>query len=293
MATMSSSYSLPRDQEKESATHRFKQRASQEFQNLTDRLSAFGEKAKQVLTGNSRPGGQYQNLSESLLSDDTNDDANANAINNSATGGGGDYMPVQMSGPGGAGHQSAAVPGMADVPSQAELMVQTTMLAKEAAELLWETIAYSGGKDGEMKGQLKDLAEKADLLASQLRGLIRNHLQQPGGAESILADALEAKDMLDSCLSEYNGPSNNDNNNDGNTNGGNTNNNGMLEKVDTQDILEAPPLIQLDDQAPPANAQAGAQQLPQSNPPVDPFASFDALTYPQQPPHPSSQHPNA
>mmetsp|Transcript_13750 Transcript_13750/g.34547 ORF Transcript_13750/g.34547 Transcript_13750/m.34547 type:complete len:202 (-) Transcript_13750:609-1214(-) len=118
MATMSSSYSLPRDQQKESATHRFKQRASQEFQNLTDRLSAFGEKAKQVLTGNSRPGGQYQNLSESLLSDDANDDANANAINNSATGGGGDYMPVQMSGPGGAGHQSAAVPGMADVPSQ-------------------------------------------------------------------------------------------------------------------------------------------------------------------------------
>jgi len=130
-------------------------------------------------------------------------------------------------------------------------------------------------------------------LASQLRGLIRNHLQQPGGAESILADALEAKDMLDSCLSEYNGPSNNDGNtNGGNTNGGNNNNNGMLEKVDTQDILEAPPLIQLDDQAPPANAQAGAQQLPQSNPPVDPFASFDALTYPQQPP-PSSQHPNA
>jgi len=145
-----------------------------------------------------------------------------------------------------------------------------------------------------LQGQLKDLAEKADLLASQLRGLIRNHLQQPGGAESILADALEAKDMLDSCLSEYNGPSNNDGNtNGGNTNGGNSNNNGMLEKVDTQDILEAPPLIQLDDQAPPANAQAGAQQLPQSNPPVDPFASFDALTYPQQPPPPSSQHPNA
>jgi len=39
MATMSSSYSLPRDQQKESATHRFKQRASQEFQNLTVRIA--------------------------------------------------------------------------------------------------------------------------------------------------------------------------------------------------------------------------------------------------------------
>ncbi len=137
---------------------------------------------------------------------------------------------------------------------------------------------------------MNDLAEKADLLASQLRGLIRDHLQQPGGAESILAEALEAKDMLDSCLSEYNNASSSDGNGNSNDKGGAT-----LEKVDTQDILEAPPLIQLDDQAPAqataamAGAGASGGALPPSNPPTDPFASFDALTYPP-PQNPSQQN---
>merc|ERR1712176_1463381 len=65
-------------------------------------------------------------------------------------------------------------------------------------------------KDPQMVEQMADLADKATSLTSQLRGLIRNHLQGGGGeeegqqgSESLLASALEVKDMLDSCLSEY------------------------------------------------------------------------------------------
>ena len=59
-----------------------------------------------------------------------------------------------------------------------------------------------------MVAQLEDLAQKAGLLNSQLRGLVRNQLEGVGsGSESVLASALEAKDMLDSCLSQYEHPS--------------------------------------------------------------------------------------
>ena len=38
-----------------------------------------------------------------------------------------------------------------EIPSQEELMVQTTHLAREAAELLWETIAFQAGCDEKVR----------------------------------------------------------------------------------------------------------------------------------------------
>ncbi len=84
------------------------------------------------------------------------------------------------------------------------MMMEVTYLAKEAAELLWETVAMQAGDPSpspEMTVTTADLADKAQMLNSQLRGLIRN---DEGKSEVLLAEALEANDMLDSCLSEYN-----------------------------------------------------------------------------------------
>ena len=57
---------------RETGASKFKQRAAQEIKNLSDRLSAFGEKAKRALTGQGRGdhshAGAYNNLNESLLS---------------------------------------------------------------------------------------------------------------------------------------------------------------------------------------------------------------------------------
>jgi len=193
------------------------------------------------------------------------------------------------------------VPGMAEVPSEAEMMVQTTLLAREAAELLWETIAFQSGcgdKDPAMAAQMQDLVQKAEMLNSQLRGSIRNQIEGIGGdqaaSESALADALEAKDMLDSCLGEYKKASEGGSQpqssapqpNDGAppTEGG--------DHLDSIEALEPPPLIQLEDEIPPPSTQAPTTSplLSAPSPPADPFvgspnssvpfdSSMDTLPY--------------
>jgi len=292
---MSAYSSAPSSQQKDSAGQRIRQKAAQEFHLLTERLSAFGEKAKRVLKGENRHQGQYTNLNESLLSEE--DMSTEQQQRN------GDYYAGQQSATtaftGGArvarstDHQSVEL----DIPSDAEMMVQTTTLAKEAAELLWETIAFHAGcddKDPQIAVQMTDLVEKAEMLNSQLRGLIRNHLAQGGGgtatdeqvSETMLATALEVKDMLDSCLGEYSKAIGDE----GRPAVAQSN----LQAVETDDpntlgTLDAvqvdAPLIDLGDALPPPQSTSHQQQLPQSTSsmPVDPFASSDAAVF-QAPP---------
>lgn len=246
---------------------RVKNRAAVEVQKLSERLSAFGEKAKRVLTGQNQNGGRgnYANLSESLLSADgaAEDGPAENGANNQQQHS--TYVAPET---------LSAMAGVGDVPSDAETMVQTTMLAREAAELLWETIAFqsgSEGKDDQMAAQTRDLVEKANLLSCQLRGLVRDLLQTGGGGtaeqETMLASALEAKDMLDSCLNEVQGTSADV---AASAEGApapqqgapqvqeqqSPNANGSEGKLDTIDALEPPPLIQLDEVAPAPTTQA-------------------------------------
>jgi hypothetical protein len=298
----------------------------EEFNHLTERLSAFGEKAKRVLTRNKDHAGQYANLNESLLDEEENDHTEQGDYF-TGTGGGSSYRvnssTTNSNNGRGRERTSDAMNNNLhlNIPSEAEMMVQTTSLAKEAAELLWETIAFQSGcaeseKDPQMVEQMADLADKATSLTSQLRGLIRNHLSgaSEGISESMLADALEVKDMLDACLGEYKetqqqpqqveeesgkksaitpaaaGGGLKKSNNVANANA-NVNGNSGLDAV--QGIQDAP-LIQLDYDEdvlpPPARTtpadvqQQQQQQLPQSTPArtsvVDPFSNaFDTLQF--------------
>jgi len=232
---------------------------------LKDRLSAFGERAKAALTG--KPSG-YNALNESLLNQSSGreDDFRPNA-------GLDDYhaaaaqVPSQQHGdyqPPGATQGNAA--GV-HIPSQAEMMMEVTYLAKEAAELLWETVAMQAGDPSpspEMTVTTADLADKAQMLNSQLRGLIRN---DEGKSEVLLAEALEANDMLDSCLSEYNaGKSGGANGTQAEASAGASN-----PAATPQTAGYEAPLIQLDDDMdalPPPAASASAA-VPVSSGPTD------------------------
>ena len=300
---------------RETGASKFKQRAAQEIKNLSDRLSAFGEKAKRALTGQGRGdhshAGAYNHLNESLLSQEVSEEGGERGQTVAAMANAG---PELAAGAGGINPGSTAAGLVGEIPSQEELMVQTTHLAREAAELLWETIAFQAGcdekvrpeqggrqrfffssflwlfadrtrlissffgattQDPQMVAQLEDLAQKAGLLNSQLRGLVRNQLEGVGsGSESVLASALEAKDMLDSCLSQYEHPSGG-----GRDHGGAAeatpaaNANQAPQHLEAVDALEPPPLIQLDDEAPAPSGQTPTVTTPLSaahNP-------FDAL----------------
>jgi len=298
----------------------------EEFNQLTERLSAFGEKAKRVLhIGNKDHAGEYSNLNESLLDEEENGhhgpqgdyftssgSAHAYQVNNHS----GNHERNRRNSERNRREQNDFSSGNVHLPSEAEMMIETTSLAKEAAELLWETIAFQAGcadseKDPQMVEQMADLADKATSLTSQLRGLIRNHLQGGGGeeegqqgSESLLASALEVKDMLDSCLSEYKETQKTQQQQQQQLSSPHSN--GGLKKDQTSDVgldavpeAEDPaPLIQLDDfdngdvlpppavptsVKPPTSSQSQSQ-LPQSTPArgsiVDPFSNaFDTLQF--------------
>jgi len=264
--------------QRDSTAERLKTKAAEVGQKLSERLSAFGEKAKRVLTGQARGdtshAGAYANLNESLLSQDGGD-ASQSAGLHAATNG---LPPSSHAGIATASSGSEAVPGLADIPSEAEMMVQTTLLAQEAAELLWETIAFQAGsenKDPQMVAQMTDLTEKAEMLNSQLRGLIRNHLQgtTDGTSEQMLASALEAKDMLDSCLTEYKKtcgsgsvPSEHQNQQQVAADPP------QQQHLDTIDAVEPAPLIDLDDLLPAPSTQAPTATTHLTAPGADPFA---------------------
>jgi len=170
---------------------KMREKAEQQFQLLKEKLGAFGERAKSVLTG--RPNG-YTNLdlNQSLLDSDNNQN------NEGSDGRPDDFHTGVQPGP-------AKQSSLKDIhiPTHPEMMLEVTHLSKEAAQLLWETIAMQAGLDDpspEMVATTEDLVEKAQMLHSQLRGLIRN---DDGTVEVLLAEAFEANDMLSSCLDEY------------------------------------------------------------------------------------------
>lgn len=90
------------------------------------------------------------------------------------------------------------------VPTPEEELLLTSQLAKEAAELLWEFLALGnpGIHDVDIHAHLSALLDNARVLQAQMRGHIRNYT---GGHEAGLAQALEASDMLTTCLQEYEG----------------------------------------------------------------------------------------
>ena len=90
------------------------------------------------------------------------------------------------------------------VPTPEEELLQTSQLAKEAAELLWEFLALgtAGVQDADIHAHLSTLLANARVLQAQMRGHISNY---QGGNEAGLAMALEASDMLTTCLQEYEG----------------------------------------------------------------------------------------
>ena len=137
---------------RETGASKFKQRAAQEIKNLSDRLSAFGEKAKRALTGQGRGdhshAGAYNHLNESLLSQEVSEEGGERGQTVAAMANAG---PELAAGAGGINPGSTAAGLVGEIPSQEELMVQTTHLAREAAELLWETIAFQAGCDEKVR----------------------------------------------------------------------------------------------------------------------------------------------
>lgn len=83
---------------------------------------------------------------------------------------------------------------------QAEDLAELTALSREAAEIMWEFAAL-----GEKTPAAAEVAEKARALRAQLRGLISDFA---GGDEAALAAALEAFEMLETTLGEYDGNGN-------------------------------------------------------------------------------------
>ena len=82
-------------------------------------------------------------------------------------------------------------------PLQAEDLAELSALSREAAEIMWEFAAL-----GEKTPAAAEVADKARALRAQLRGLISDF---SGGDEVALAAALEAFEMLETTLGEYDG----------------------------------------------------------------------------------------
>lgn len=92
------------------------------------------------------------------------------------------------------GHRTSALP----LPSQADELQELVMLARDAAEILWEMVAM-----GEGGAAMADIKNKGEQLQAQLRGAISDY---QGGDETVFAKAFEAFDMLSRCLDEQNTP---------------------------------------------------------------------------------------
>eukprot|EP00887_Chlorella_sp_A99_P006269 scaffold3.g6269.t1 len=104
----------------------------------------------------------------------------------------------------------------AAVPSQAEELRELSLLAKDAAEIMWEMAAMgeSGAAVEDMRSKAEQLQARAAARAgrargrlssarAQLRGIISDY---QGGDEALFAQAFEAFDMLGRCLEEQKNP---------------------------------------------------------------------------------------
>lgn len=89
------------------------------------------------------------------------------------------------------------------VPSIEEDLQEVVALAKDASTFLWELLAESGGVPVEQDAHrdvAEELLEQCHLFERQLRGMIADY---NGGNEQLLAQSLEANDMLLTVLQEF------------------------------------------------------------------------------------------
>lgn len=182
-------------------------------------MKEFSARAKQAFTG--RQGGatvysrldlEEEALGESLLTSSGDGGGRApDPGGRSGTGGGHVYVGAGDYAGGGEWQGHAAGHGHGDggaidlgsmVPTPEEELLLTSQLAKEAAELLWEFLALGSAEvqEADIDAHLSALLENAKVLQAQMRGHISNYT---GGHEAGLAQALEASDMLTTCLQEY------------------------------------------------------------------------------------------
>ena len=95
-------------------------------------------------------------------------------------------------------------PGYADmVPSIEEDLQEVVALAKDASTFLWELLAENGGVPIDQDAHrdvAEELLEQCHLFEKQLRGMIADY---NGGDERLLAQSLEANDMLLTVLQEF------------------------------------------------------------------------------------------
>ena len=115
-------------------------------------------------------------------------------------------LSTQPPPPDAAAAAAAAVPPSAgrgptpsiSLPSQSEELQVVSALATDASEILWEMLAM-----GETGAAMDEMRSRAEMLQSQLRGLIADYSLSPAGVdEMILAGSLSAFDMLNSCLDD-------------------------------------------------------------------------------------------
>ena len=90
---------------------------------------------------------------------------------------------------------SQKTPNQKNQNLQAEDLAELTALSREAAEIMWEFAAL-----GEKTPASAEVAEKARALRAQLRGLISDFASTD---EAAVAAALEAFEMLETTLGEY------------------------------------------------------------------------------------------
>lgn len=89
------------------------------------------------------------------------------------------------------------------VPSIEDDLQEVVALAKEASTFLWELLAESGGVPGDEdvhRDVAEELLEQCHLFEKQLRGMIADY---NGRDEKLLAESLEANDMLLTVLQEF------------------------------------------------------------------------------------------
>ncbi|GAB4822123.1 hypothetical protein N2152v2_009169 [Parachlorella kessleri] len=152
------------------------------------RLSDFKEKFGRLLGAKAQGYDELSTLERPLVGDDFQDSDDYQRRHGTAAPGSG-YQPPQVGG----GREQAA-----HLPSQVDEVREISVLAKDAAEILWEMVAM-----GESGGAVADMQSKAEQLQAQLRGLISDY---QGGDESVLAQAFESFDMLSRCLDEVKNP---------------------------------------------------------------------------------------
>ncbi|PRW59857.1 hypothetical protein C2E21_1451 [Chlorella sorokiniana] len=171
------------------------------------KLDNFQQRFKSLLGARAQGYDELNTLERPLVSDVHEQEEYERAHGVPAAGAGTYAPPGATSGYAAPGYTPAAAygaqpartgAGLPAPPSQADELQELSVLAKDAAEILWEMVAM-----GEGGAAVEDMKSKAGQLQAQLRGLISDY---QGGDEAIFAKAFEAFDMLSRCLEEQNAP---------------------------------------------------------------------------------------